>query len=110
MKNKTPDLRDPVGRLRATGMIEGLSFLLLLGVAMPLKYAADMPKAVTIVGWVHGALFVIFLLALFQAWGARAVSGKQAVLAFVASLLPFGPFIIDRQLARRESESGGATD
>jgi integral membrane protein len=49
-------------------------------------------------GWAHGLLFILFLLTIFQAWGDRAISFKQAVLAFVASLLPFGPFILDRKL------------
>lgn len=111
MMKQAPDLRDPVGRLRAIGMIEGVSFLLLLGVAMPLKYAADMPLAVKYTGWAHGVLFILFLLALFQAWGGRAISNKQTVLAFVASLLPFGPFVIDRHLERREfGDGGGAAD
>ena len=51
-------LSHSIGRLRAIGMLEGVSFLVLLGVAMPLKYLAGMPAAVKIVGWVHGILFV----------------------------------------------------
>jgi integral membrane protein len=87
-------------RLRLVGKIEGLSFLILLGVAMPLKYAAGLPIAVKIVGWTHGVLFVLFLLAL---WGARRDAKLPIVLGaqvFVAALLPFGPFVIDRRLAR----------
>ncbi|TAE78303.1 MAG: DUF3817 domain-containing protein [Verrucomicrobia bacterium] len=101
-----PDFRDPVGRVRAVGMIEGLSFLLLMGVAMPLKYFADLPLAVTYLGWVHGVLFVAFLLVLFQAWAGGALPFRASALAFVASLLPFGPFLIDRRLAK----SGHSTD
>lgn len=99
---KFPDLNHPVGRLRAVGMAEGVSFLLLLGVAMPLKYLAHLPEAVKYAGWAHGLLFVLFLLAIFQAWAGRAISGGQAGLAFLASLIPFGPFLIDRRLAARE--------
>ena len=51
-------------RLRILGYVEGVSTLLLFGVAMPLKYAADMPEAVTIVGMVHGILFMA-LVAMF---------------------------------------------
>ena len=49
-----------MGRLRAVGMVEAVSFLLLLGVAMPLKYFAGMPLAVKIAGWIHGLLFIAF--------------------------------------------------
>src|SRR5690606_38959818 len=61
-------LSNPVWRLRMVGMAEGLSYIALLGIAMPLKYMADMPIAVRIVGSIHGALFVLFGVALIQAW------------------------------------------
>jgi integral membrane protein len=95
-----PDLRDPVGRVRAVGMVEGVSFLLLMGVAMPLKYLADLPLAVTYVGWAHGVLFVAFVLVLFQAWAGGALSFGKSALALLAALLPLGPFLIDRKLAK----------
>jgi integral membrane protein len=86
--------------LRLVGKIEGVSFLILLGVAMPLKYAAGLPIAVKIVGWAHGVLFIVFLLVL---WGARRAAKLPIGLSaqvFLAALLPFGPFVIDRRLAR----------
>ena len=103
-----PDLRDPVGRVRAGGMVEAVSFLVLLFICMPLKYMADMPMGVRVVGMIHGVLFLLFLLVIFQAWGNRALSGRQSLMAFVASLLPFGPFMIDRKLA--ESTKRQAVD
>ncbi|MDQ0926299.1 integral membrane protein [Bacillus atrophaeus] len=57
-------LQTPIGRLRTMGFIEGMSLLILLFIAMPLKYWADLPLAVTIVGSVHGGLFVLYLLVL----------------------------------------------
>jgi len=96
-------LGNPIGRLRLIGLIEGVSFLLLLFVAMPLKYAAGMPEAVKIVGWAHGGLFVLFLVALFNAsmetgWSLTKIAG-----AFVASVVPFGTFVLDRDLKRDEA-------
>lgn len=82
-------------------MAEGVSFLFLLGVAMPLKYVAHRPEFVKYAGWVHGLLFILFLMAIFQAWAEKAIPFRHAVMAFVASLLPFGPFVIDRRLAER---------
>ncbi|WP_367874938.1 DUF3817 domain-containing protein [Luteolibacter sp. Populi] len=113
----TPDLRDPVGRVRAMGMVEGVSFLILI-IFMPLKRWESMPDlqaagamGVRVVGMIHGVLFLLFLLTIFQAWGNRALSGKNAGLAFLASLLPFGPFIIDRRLAESTgSQPGDSAD
>lgn len=99
-----PDLRNPVGRVRAVGMVEGLSFLILLFICMPLKYMMDMPLGVRVVGMAHGVLFLLFLLVIFQAWGNKALSTRQAAMAFVASLVPFGPFIIDRRLEESTPE------
>src|SRR5262249_19012058 len=57
----------PLTRVRIAGLAEGVSFLLLLGVAMPLKYFADYPMAVTVVGTIHGVLFILFGLAVLDA-------------------------------------------
>lgn len=89
--------------LRLTTLAEGVSFLLLLGVAMPLKYAAGLPLAVVIAGWLHGILFMGlgFLLLLLVA-GSHWPIGRAA-LVFVAALIPFGPFVIDGRLKRYEN-------
>ena len=97
-------LKTPVGRLRAVGMIEAISFLVLLGIAMPLKYFADLPEAVRIVGWVHGILFIGFLVALMLARDAMQWNLRWTALVLLAALLPFGPFVIDGRL-RKEDET-----
>ncbi|HET9915558.1 MAG TPA: DUF3817 domain-containing protein [Candidatus Binatia bacterium] len=91
-------LTTTVGRLRAAGMVEAVSFLLLLGVAMPLIYFAGMPLAVTIAGWIHGLLFLAFIMCLLVAHGERQWPMRWTATIFVAALLPFGPFVIDRRL------------
>lgn len=91
-------LTTPVGRLRAVAMLEGLSFLILLFIAMPLKYLAHNHMPVKITGMVHGMLFLGFILCLLLAMRAAKLPFKLAVLAFVASLLPFGPFVLDKKL------------
>lgn len=96
-------LKTPIGRLRAVGMVEAVSFLLLLGVAMPLKYLAGQPMAVKIVGWIHGLLFVLFCVVLYQAMMDEEWPVKKAALFFVAALLPFGPFVMDGKLRKEES-------
>ncbi len=99
-------LRTPVGRLRIIGTVEGVSFLVLLGIAMPLKHLAEMPEAVRIVGWVHGILFIGFVVALMLARDAMRWSFRWTGLVLLAALLPFGPFVSDGRL-RKEDEGCG---
>jgi integral membrane protein len=95
-------LSSPVGRLRLLGMIEGLSFLVLLFVAMPIKYIADDPTWVRHVGMTHGLLFIAFCFSLYDAKSSEEWSLRQALVPFVAALVPFGPFLIDRRLRSGE--------
>jgi len=83
---------------RKVAVAEGISYLLLLFVAMPLKYFAGMPLAVKYTGWAHGVLFVLYAAFLIMAWMEQKWHFGKAVLIFVASLLPFMPFIVDRKL------------
>ena len=99
---RTGVLRTPLGRLRWIGYLEGASFVVLLGVAMPLKYLAGMPLAVRIVGSAHGALFVAYLVAIALAVRAKAWPLREAGTLVVASLLPLGPFLVDGRLRAAE--------
>ena len=92
-------------RLRSLGKIEAISYLLLLVVAMPLKYLAGLPLAVVLVGWAHGLLFIALCGVLFQVWRARKWPWKRAAMVFIAALLPFGPYVIDGRL-QAEGEGG----
>jgi len=91
-----------IRRLRKVGVYEGISFLVLLGIAMPLKHVWDQPLAVKIFGWIHGLLFVSFCFVLLEAKIAASWSVRQALPYFVAALLPFGPFVADRKLRAEE--------
>ncbi len=95
-------LRTPIGRLRVIAFVEGISFLLLLGVAMPLKYFAGMPETVKTAGWIHGVLFMLYLFAVAEVTVRRHCSFALAVGALVASLIPFGTFALDARLRREE--------
>lgn len=95
--------RHPVRRLRHIGLVEGVSFLVLLGIAMPLKYFAGQPLAVKIFGWIHGVLFVLFCAALVPARRTAGWGFRTTALVLLAALLPFGPFVIDRRLKRYEN-------
>lgn len=99
-------MNQPVQFLRRVAFAEGISFLVLLGIAMPLKYLADSPMAVTVVGWAHGVLFVLLCLALFRVWIVAKWSVGRCALIFIAALLPFGPFVVDGRMAEWERELG----
>jgi integral membrane protein len=85
-------------QFRWVAMAEGLSFLVLVLVAMPLKYLAGLPLAVRIVGMVHGLLFVLFLYALLRASLARSWPVGRSLKAFISSLVPGGTFWFDATL------------
>jgi integral membrane protein len=80
------------------GLAEGIPFLVLLGVAMPLKYLLGLAMAVRIVGLIHGVLFIAFVYLVFEAMSSLRWSLKQVVVALLASLLPFGTIVLDRRL------------
>ncbi len=96
-------LKTPLGRLRMIGWWEGVSFLVLLGVAMPLKYFAGMPQAVRVVGMAHGVLFMLYVLAAIQAAVEYNWPWKKTALVLIASVLPAGPFVVDAKLLRDEA-------
>ncbi|GAB4136887.1 MAG: DUF3817 domain-containing protein [Bacteroidia bacterium] len=84
--------------LRLIGKIEGISFLLLLGIAMPLKYFAGIPEAVKYTGWAHGILFVLYITAVFLAYSEKKWKFSLLFMALAASVIPLGPFLIDKKL------------
>jgi integral membrane protein len=92
-----------LGRLRVVGFLEGLSFIILLGIAMPLKYLYELPEMVRYVGMAHGILFVMYVLLVAQVKIEYNWSYKKAFLAFLASLIPFGTFYADARLFRPDS-------
>ncbi|MCD6019700.1 MAG: hypothetical protein K0S53_2821 [Bacteroidetes bacterium] len=78
------------------GKIEGYSYLVLLFIAMPLKYFYNTPEYVRPVGSIHGALFVAFTILLALMFFKVKLSLKKSVLAFLLSLVPFGTFFLRR--------------
>jgi integral membrane protein len=89
---------------RIISALEGISTLVLFGVAMPLKYAYSVPMAVSIVGPIHGALFIMMLILLALVTKHYHLSLKVWIWGFLAALVPIGPFIFDRYLCRRVKE------
>lgn len=98
-------MSNSIRNLRIVGILEGISFLVLLGIAMPMKYYFDIPEAVKIMGWAHGVLFMAYIPAVFLARKAMQWNFFQLLVALAASVIPLGTFILDKQLSRREKES-----
>lgn len=93
-----------MGRFRFIAITEGVSYLLLLTIAMPLKYFAAQPLPVKYLGWAHGVLFVLYCFLLLQVWIKYKWSFGKALVAFIASLLPFGTFVLDKRLKREQKK------
>ena len=79
--------------LRVMALLEGLSLLALLFVAMPLKYAYGMPEAVKLAGPIHGWLFLAFNGVLFYFVSQGRISEQKGFMGLLASLVPFGTFV-----------------
>jgi integral membrane protein len=90
----------PVGRFRIVAFWEGISFLLLLFVAMPLKYGLGIDMAVRIVGMAHGVLFLAYCVTL--ALAAQHLGARRSLLAFVLSFVPGGTFWLEARLRQDE--------
>ena len=89
---------DAIGNFRIIGFIEGISYLVLLFIAMPMKYMMGIAIATKIVGMAHGVLFIIFIALLMMAAQKHNFSMKDSAIFFIASLIPFGTFVTDKRL------------
>ena len=97
------DLRSSnIDRLRLSSLLDGVSYLVLLGIAMPLKYMADMPMAVRLVGSLHGLFFIALCLFLLIALLRKQLSFGWCVIVFVCALIPFAPFFLDHKLREKK--------
>ncbi|MCD8478608.1 MAG: DUF3817 domain-containing protein [Sulfurospirillum sp.] len=91
----------PIGRLRMISIIEGLSFLGLLGIAMPMKYLMGDPTLVRYFGMAHGLLFIFFIASLFESSQRYTWSMKFSLFCFACSLVPFAPFWLELKLKQQ---------
>ena len=89
-----------LSNLRTVGIVEGISTLVLFGIAMPMKYIGGMPMAVTVVGSIHGVLFLT-LCSMFALGMKRIPISPWLTAAGIAgAVVPFGPFVVDRWLGK----------
>ena len=79
------------------GTLEAISFLILLGIAMPLKYIWNMPEAVSVIGMAHGILFMAYLYGAFIMKPKLGWSLPTLAVVVLCSIIPFGPFYAERK-------------
>ncbi|WP_374957717.1 DUF3817 domain-containing protein [Gilvibacter sp.] len=82
---------------RWVSTLEAISFLLLLGIAMPLKYIWGKPEAVSIIGMAHGVLFVLYLLLAYYVGEKQGWCTRTLLIVMACAILPFGPFYAERK-------------
>jgi integral membrane protein len=93
--------KSTLGKFRVVAFLEGCSFIL-FGITMPLKYMMGFPKPNYFVGMAHGVLFIVYVVLLASVVIKYKWSFKKAILAFLASFVPFGTFYADKKLFREE--------
>jgi len=98
-------LRTPIGRLRTVAFLEGLSFIVLLCIAMPLKYIMNMPEAVKIVGMLHGWLFILYIYFVFRLKFQQNWDWKTTGQSLLASVVPLGTFYVDAKIFSKVNKS-----
>lgn len=89
-------LKKGIKLYRLISFLEAISFIVLLCIAMPLKYIWEMPQMVQIVGMAHGVLFILYIIFSIYAWRVLQWSLQKLFIAIACSVLPFGPFYVDR--------------
>lgn len=82
---------------KTISILEGISFLVLLGIAMPLKYIWEMPQMVQVVGMAHGVLFLLYIAGAVYVSQLLNWSMKTLAIVVLCSILPFGPFYAEKK-------------
>ena len=95
-------LRTNIGRLRIAGFLEGISYLVLLCICMPLKYIGDIPEPTSFVGMAHGIIFIIYCVLVMVVMLKYKWNLMKTFWALLASVLPFGTFVADVRIFRQQ--------
>ena len=90
--------------LRRAAIAEAVTLLALFGLAMPFKYVLGEPRLVSVVGPVHGLMFMVFLWFVIRSWAEGMINGVGAARLFIGALIPMGGFINERWLRRQRDE------
>jgi integral membrane protein len=89
-----------IGRLRLIGLLEGISLLILVGIAVPLKYGSDNPSFVKMMGPLHGSLFLLFVFNTFSVSIQQKWKASITIKVLISCLIPFGTFYVDHKILK----------
>ncbi|MBB5396206.1 DUF3817 domain-containing protein [Mucilaginibacter sp. AK015] len=96
-----------IGRLRIIGFLEGISLLVLMFIAVPLKYAGHDPSVVKAMGPIHGALFLLFIVNTVSVGVEQNWKFRTTLKVLLACFIPFGTFYIDRKFLKKTEKFTG---
>jgi len=94
-------MKTPLSQLRMAGLLEGISFILLLGIGMPMKYSLGIGWPNQLIGIIHGVLFILYILAIFPVRQTFAWSNVTTFWVALAAFLPFGTFVADAKIFKK---------
>lgn len=103
-------MSNPLTQFRIVAIAEGISFLVLLGIAMPLRRLGVYHEGVTYAGWTHGVLFILYIITVLRVAHFGKWQAKRIAAAIVASLLPFGPFVFDHRMKDATAEPNAGNE
>ena len=93
-----------IKQLRLISLIEGISYLLLVFIGMPLKYGLGITEINKILGMGHGILTIIFCIVLSITWIQHTLSTRWCSFIFICSLIPFGAFYAEKKLHEKSTQ------
>jgi integral membrane protein len=88
---------DSITIFKIVSFLEGVSYILLLFVAVPIKYLADNSSFVKALGMPHGILFILYVIMALFIRSKMNWDSKTTFIVLIASLLPFGTFYINKK-------------
>ena len=94
-------IKTALGRFRLIALLEGISFIALLGIAVPLKHIYGYEEATQEVGMAHGVLFILYVVSLIPLKEKLNWTWNQTALAFAAAIFPFGTFVAEYRWFRK---------
>ncbi|MBL4795227.1 MAG: DUF3817 domain-containing protein [Pseudomonadales bacterium] len=104
MSNRYLDLGHSVGRLRVVGLLEGITLVLLVGVAVPMKYIYLLPTGVSLLGPIHGLVFILYVVLLLENSAAGVFTRRESLRALLSCAVPFGTFFNDASICKKIDE------
>lgn len=103
---RSPEMLEEIAqlrRMRFASLLEGSTLMILIGIAVPLKYLEGLSVATSIVGPIHGMAFIFYFWMLIQTVSDEKWALNDVIRMIVAALIPFGTFVNERALARRQA-------